>query len=231
MFTVEPQPRPREVFRFLDLPAEVRNTVYKHLLLGPQAILRINKITKAQPKQMFLKGSGIQTQLLRVNKQLNQEASHFLFGMNMLQFDNTKTAFDFIWTVMGPQRVQGHWGKKTRLPAVTLPIRNLAITDRWIHGSGLRLARLMRCAPHLQALTLSQKVVGTYFDQPEGILYQLTWPSWRSTAQNLDFLIGLLRVKDFNPLTGTLFSCQPERLQADLDNTIADALLLAGVRF
>lgn len=71
-------PKPEQPFRFLDLPGELRNCVYHHALVSPKTFTV--RILFAQTD------SQTDTALLRVNKQIHDEALAIFYSGNTFCF-------------------------------------------------------------------------------------------------------------------------------------------------
>jgi hypothetical protein len=86
-----------QVFRFFDLPAELREVVFKHLLLSPDGI-DVQEFDGLWLLDIFL-----------VNMQMYQEASAVFYGQNQFTLDLRYSRLDDVYTkpgsFMGPRAV------------------------------------------------------------------------------------------------------------------------------
>ncbi|KAL9585260.1 MAG: hypothetical protein Q9212_001621 [Teloschistes hypoglaucus] len=83
-----------DLFRFLELPGELRNKVYRHLLVADSAGLRLQDSEGAHPNIVLLQTKpkrwyNVHVPILRTCKQINKEASSFF------REDNTFVMVDF----------------------------------------------------------------------------------------------------------------------------------------
>ncbi|KAF4548978.1 Hypothetical protein D9617_24g016920 [Elsinoe fawcettii] len=85
----DPRPQEKEVFHFMNLPAEIRVMVYHELVVRPpRAWIPFMGSTKRQcGLQLDVKPARLSLNILGVSKQVRQEAITVLLGRNILIFD------------------------------------------------------------------------------------------------------------------------------------------------
>lgn len=77
---------PLKAFRFRDLPAELRNAVYKHLLVDPEPICLWNLITKDDYSKMNPCSESQTPEMFRANRKLHGEAVSIFCRINCFSF-------------------------------------------------------------------------------------------------------------------------------------------------
>ena len=167
----------RRVFRFRDLPAEIRNQIYRYCLIGKKPIrihsederdYWINEIGGAKIRELdgFLhlthSISGppfptrlMHTNLLCVNKKIHDEAATILYGCNRFTFLNFRFDIDFIHFIF---RLRNASCCSLRKISINFPTyENLDVqghvTSKFTRRSNTILMTF-RCLPNLQSVVL-----------------------------------------------------------------------------
>lgn len=149
--TRKPKPnKEAKVFRFLELPAELRNAIYELTLTMPEGSFLANKtkhsrnvvrlaftrpVTRAVPRSQL---PGPNTALLRTSKMVQAEGMGYLYGQH-LSFADHHALNDFL-AIVGPKNVKG--------------LRDLKMHGPLGGGSISGLLNMLKDAVHLRSLTL-----------------------------------------------------------------------------
>lgn len=85
-------------FSFLDLPAEIRNMIYKYSLTAPKGLDMYRVKNNSRGSRTLVRrrpvpptGDVIALEILRVCKQINTEATQILYSDNIFKFDQSGT--------------------------------------------------------------------------------------------------------------------------------------------
>ena len=90
--------------RFLDLPSEIRNDIYDHVLVSEAPVDFIAQ----KGRKWYRREMHPRAKLLRVNKQINAEGSWFFYGRNKWRFlgeEGWRILYFWLWTI-GPNYVR-----------------------------------------------------------------------------------------------------------------------------
>ncbi|KAF2218825.1 hypothetical protein BDZ85DRAFT_253274 [Elsinoe ampelina] len=91
------QPADHEIFRFLDLPAEIRAMILEKLVIhGPEAIVILNLSNNRDCKFRSKTFEAAKLSIMGVCKQIRQEALAMFLGGNTFRLGQTSTALHFL---------------------------------------------------------------------------------------------------------------------------------------
>ena len=142
---VTPQP-----FRFLDLPAEIRNRIYSLCVVEPKPILAFDGWPASHTSYPPLSDYTLRYlfrqerfTITQVNRQISAEAASILYGYNTLEFNSTRDLGRFL----------------TDRPTARKHLRQVNIIAKysWGRDSVESLTRDLGMATNLQSITLDHK--------------------------------------------------------------------------
>lgn len=121
--------------RFLSLPPETRNKIYRLVLCHPRAIGTWAKERRDWPNYPLI----LSAQLLRTCKQIHAEGVSILYGENTFEMSITNTAGPYYRSFYHPQALSCIYSARRR--AVVQHLRRLSIEIRYTEEHKLELVR------------------------------------------------------------------------------------------
>ncbi|PSK56822.1 hypothetical protein B9Z65_6446 [Elsinoe australis] len=126
-FVVDPIPDPENIFPLLQLPPELRQMIFREVLVSKH-LIHIAGACFAKHGLWLCSGNpGLNSALLTVNKQIQEEATSMLYSLNAFCFHDTRVAVKFI----------KHIGTSAQF------LRRIGIEGRWYASHGKELMALL----------------------------------------------------------------------------------------
>lgn len=176
---LQPEPTDREKFSFLQLPAEIRNMIYSLVLERPGYNIAIESKKNESFKPYWTQRQELyrleawssldySSALMRVNKQIHNESTPYLFSRHAFMFGHSTVLLNFLSSI-GPECVK----LLTRVKV-----------DRHYKTTAKRAYRLLSTATSLQKLRVySQDNFSKAYGPPQSMLPPLLFPLIRAMCQ------------------------------------------------